>query len=341
MNKKLLYTTLFTTLSLLFCNTQSIAQCNDTLIKKAIYESGSDAVFLKEYKVKFKKGKANRPAKVAKYSAFLKDSTTYRFNVVNAKEFDGKVILQLFRKGKLTGSTYNFKTLSYNNSFDFYCDKTDTYQVYMSFIEGEAGCAAGILSMIVNDSTVFKESNISEVLYLGIENPIFIAYTEEAGCSVQVISSQGIISGQNGKYTIIPDSVGTVKITAQTINSSNIIKEEISKTFKVAELPTPLISINGNTGGLILKSELINTKELSLIISNIPNAKPYKIIGFTISDKFSSISGKTSKSKYFTLMQIDFFRELKSGSKLFISNIKILRPDNKVIELKPIGYIIQ
>lgn len=319
----------------------SKGQCNDTLIKKAIFESGSDAIFLKEYKVKFKKGKANRPAKVAKYSAFLKDSTTYRFNVVNAREYDGKVILQLFRKGKLMGSTYNFESLSYNNSFDFYCDKTDTYQVYMSFIEGKAGCAAGILSMVVNDSTVFEESNIPEILYIGIDNPLFIAYTEEPGCSVHVTASQGTVSGQSGKYTINPDSVGTVKITAQTIDSLGTIKEEISKTFKVKELPYPLISINGNTGGLIHKSELINIKELSLIISNIPNAKPYKIIGFTISNTFSGINGKTSESKSFTFRQIDFIRKLESGSQLFITNIKILRPDNKVIELKPVGYIIQ
>ena len=34
----------------------SKAQCNDTLVKQAIMESGHDAFFLKEYKVKFKKG---------------------------------------------------------------------------------------------------------------------------------------------------------------------------------------------------------------------------------------------------------------------------------------------
>lgn len=341
MNRKILYTSLILFLCFIFNETQIKAQCNDTLIKTAIFESGPDALFLKEYKVKFKKGKANRPAKVAKYSAFLKDSTTYRFNVVNAREYDGKVILQLFRKGKLMGSTFNLETLNYNNSFDFYCDKTDTYQVYMSFIEGKAGCAAGILSMVVNDSTVFEENYTSEILYSGIDNPIFIAYTEEPGCSVYVSSGQGIISGQSGKYSIKPDTVGTVKITAQTIDSVGIIKEEISKIFKVAKLPDPLISINGNTGGIILKSELINAKELTIIMTKIPNNGQYTISGFTISENLSGINGKTSANQSFTLQQLDLIKELKSGSQLYITNIKIKRPDNKTIKLKPVGYIIQ
>ena len=125
-------------LIMIFLNLSGIhisdAQCNDILVKQTIMESGHDAIFLKEYKVKFKKGKANSPVRVAKYSAFLKDSTTYRFNVLNAKEYDGQVILQLYNRGKLLGSTYDFTSLKYNKSFDFTCKKTDSYQVLMSFI---------------------------------------------------------------------------------------------------------------------------------------------------------------------------------------------------------------
>jgi len=316
------------------------AQCNDTLVKQAIMESGHDAVFLKEYKVKFKKGKANRPVRVAKYSAFLKDSTTYRFNVVNAKEYDGQLILQLYRKGKLLGSTYDFEELKYNKSFDFECKQTDTYQILMSFIEGKAGCAAAVLSMIVNDSTNINEIQFPEKLYVGIENPLYIAYTDEPGCSVQVSANQGTIEGQNGKYTIIPDTVGTIKITAKTIDSKGNVKDEISKSFSVEKLPLPYVSINGNTGGLIYKYDLLNSKKLNLQVEHIPDTEEYKIISFTISDKLFGVSGKTANSCDFTFQQKEFIENLKEGDQFYIKNIKIKHSGNKFFELRPLGFII-
>ncbi len=316
-------------------------QCNDTLVKQAIMESGNEAIFLKEYKVKFKKGKANRPARVAKYSAFMKDSTSYRFNVVNAKEFDGKVILQLFKKGKLLGSTYDFKTSKYNKSFDFECNKTGTYQVLMSFIEGKAGCATGILSLVVNDSTVINDNQFPDALYVGINNPLYIAYTNEPGCSVHVFANQGTIKGQNGKYEIRPEKIGKLTVTAQTIDSIGNVKDEITKDFEVEDLPIPFVSINGNTGGLIFKSDLININKLDFHLSHIPSTYKYEIISFSVSDKLFGISGKISNGETFNYQQLDFIKKLKSGDQLFITNIQVKRTDNEIIKLKPLGFIVQ
>jgi len=341
MNKKKTYKILFITFSFLFLSYGLKSQCNDTIVDLAILQSGSDAIFIKEFKVKFKKGKTNRPAKVAKYSVYLKDSTNYRFNVVNAKEYDGNVILQLFRNGKIMGSTYDFTNMKYNNSFDFECTHTDRYQIYMSFIEGKAGCAVGILSMIVNDSTVFDESNITEFLYYGIENQIIIAYTEEPSCSLIVSTNQGTVSGNNGKYLFKPDTVGSAIITAQTVDSNGEVKEEISKTFHVKELPEPSVSINGNSGGIISKEELMNVEELSMLIRDIPNTKPYEITEFSLSKKLTSHDENSSDKEKFSIRQKELIKELESGDQLFITNIKILRPDDVIIQLKPIGYIIQ
>ncbi len=318
----------------------SEAQCNDTLVKQAILESGHDAFFLKEYKVKFKKGKVNRPVRVAKYSAFLKDSTTYRFNVLNAKEFDGQVILQLYNRGKLLGSTYDFTSLIYNKSFDFTCNKTDSYQVLMSFIEGKAGCAVGVLSMVVNDSTIIQETEFPEALYVGEENPLYIAYTDEPGCSIHVFADQGTIEGQAGKYTIIPDTTGSLKITAQTIDKSGNIKEEISKSFEVIKLPAPYVSINGNTGGLISIFDLQRIKTLRLHVSHSHNPNQYKVINFTVSNKLLGINGKTNEGNTLNYSQVKFIEDLKEGDHLFITDIKVENPKGETINIKPVGFII-
>lgn len=316
------------------------AQCNETLVKQAIQESGNEAIFLKEFKVKFKKGKANRPARVAKYSTFLKDSTTYRFNVVNAKEFDGKVILQLFRKGKLLGSTFDFTTSTYSKSFDYECNKTGTYQILMSFIEGKAGCATGIMSLVVNDSTVINDNQFPDALYVGISNPLYIAYTNEPGCSVKVFSSQGTITGKDGKYELSLNKKGKVTVTAQTIDSLGNVKDEIKKDFEVKELPLPYASINGNTGGLILKSDLQNLSELILHTNHIPSSEGYEIINFTVSNKLFGISGKISDGKKFSYSQLSFIQKLKEGDQFFITNIQVKNSKNEIIKISPLGFIV-
>lgn len=316
------------------------SQCNETLVKQAIQESGNEAIFLKEYKVKFKKGKANRPARVAKYSAFLKDSTTYRFNVVNAKEFDGKVILQLFRKGEIYGSTYDFEKREYNKSFDYKCNKTGTYQVLMSFIEGKAGCATGIMSLVVNDSTVINDNQFPDALYVGINNPLYIAYTDDPGCTVKVSSSQGSICGKDGKYELFLKEKGKVTVIAQTIDSLGNVKDEIKKDFDVKDLPLPYASINGNTGGLISKFSLESLSKLDLHINHIPTNDKYKIINFTVSDKLFGISGKTSNGEKFSYTQLSFIKNLKEGDQFFITNIQVKNSNNEIIKVKPLGFIV-
>ena len=328
--------------SLIIISLQSInAQCNETLVKQAIQESGNEAIFLKEFKVKFKKGKANRPARVAKYSAFLKDSTTYRFNVVNAKEYDGKVILQLFRKGKIYGSTYGFKTREYHTSFDYKCEKTGNYQVLMSFIEGKAGCATGIMSLVVNDSTVINDNQFPDALYVGISNPLYIAYTNEPGCSVKISASQGSITGKEGKYELLLNQKGKVIVTAQTIDSIGNVKDEIKKEFEVKKLPLPYASISGNTGGLISKINLRSLSKLDLHTNHIPLSDGYDIINFTVSDKLFSISGKTSNGENFSYSQLSFIQKLKAGDQFFITNIQVKSGNNEIVKLKPLGFIVQ
>ncbi len=333
---------LFLAMSILL-NTNKIAnsQCNDTLVKQAIFESGNEAIFLKEYKVKFKKGKTNRPARVAKYSAFLKDSTSYRFNVVNAKEFEGKVILQLYRKGKIYGSTYDFQNKKYNDSFDYECKKTGTYQVLMSFIEGKAGCAVGIMSLIVNDSTKINDNQFPDILYVGIKNPLYIAYTNEPGCSVFVKSSQGTIKGQNGKYELFVKKKGKITVTAQTIDSLGNIKDEINKDFEVQELPLPYASLNGNTGGLIKKLDLQNITKLDLHTNHIPLLSVYEIVNFSVSEKLFGLSGKTSNGENFSYSQISFLKKLKVGDQFFITNIQVQNAGKEILKIKPLGFIVQ
>jgi hypothetical protein len=319
----------------------SYAQCNDTLVKTALYNSGGDALFIRDFKIKFTKGKTGHPAKVAKYSVYLNDSTTYRFNVVNAKEYDGKAVLQLYSDEKLYGSTYDFDSLKYKDAFDFKCPISDYYMVYMSFLEGETGCAAAVLSMVVNDNTYIREKEEPEFLYENIENPLYIAYTEEPNCYLRVMTSNGKITGYNGKYTVIPDTTGMLIITAQTVDGEGTVIEEFLQEFKVIQTPDPVIAVNGNRGGMIDLTDLIASKKITLIAFDFPESEKYKIINFDICENLSNFNCKNSENEFFSYRQIEFLEKLKPGSRIQISNVKILKPDGNIITLKPLEFILK
>lgn len=316
------------------------AQCDESLKEKAITESGDSALFLKSFKAKLKKGKLNRPERVAKYLVNLKNNITYRFNVLNDSKSEGKVILQLFKKDEFQNSTYNFENNTDDKLFDFYCTESGTYEILMSFSDGKAGCAVGIMSMILNDSTEIDEEYISELLYLGVKNPLYISYDEKPGHKFHVNSSQGTVKGYDGNFSIELEETGYVIINAQVTDSLGNITEKISQAFKVINIPIPQVGINGKSGGIINKNELLYSKGPELNISTISSYK-YEIISFCVAKGLSDIIEINSTNNEFSLKQKNFFNNLKSGSEFYLTNIKVKFPDGKIIKINPQKFIIQ
>lgn len=316
------------------------AQCDKGLIEKAITQSGDSALFLKSFKAKLRKGKLKRPERVAKYLIRLKSNTTYRFNVLNDKKYEGKVILQLFKKDKFQNSTYDFENQVDKQSFDFYCYESGNYEIIMSFLEGKPGCAVGIMSMMINDSSKIDEKYIKQILYLGIKNPLYISYDEEQGANIHVSTSQGYITGKNNNYLIELQDTGFVIVNVKVTDSLGNITEKISQAFKVKKIPVPIIGIKGIYGGYILKDQLLNSKGPELDISQLMSNK-YEILSFYISKDLSNIREIPSVYDKFSEKQISFLRELKQGSVFYLTKIKVIFPDGNIHELNSQKFIIR
>lgn len=130
-----------------FISNNSFSQCNDQLVNVCALDNNG-ATYIKDFKVKLKKAKKKEAAPVAKYQVALSKNTTYRVNSCNATEFAGEAIVQLFDAEQMLGSTYNMATGKNYKGFDFYCKKSGVYNIYISFKDGEEGCAVGILSFV-------------------------------------------------------------------------------------------------------------------------------------------------------------------------------------------------
>lgn len=120
-------------------NVEMVAQCA---------AAAGDVTYLKDFVVKLDAGTPGGKPPSAKFSMVLSKNTQYRFSICTAPNSDGEAILQLFDMNVLQGSTYISATGKDFPFFDLKCQKTGVYHIFISFKEGKAGEAVGIMSFV-------------------------------------------------------------------------------------------------------------------------------------------------------------------------------------------------
>ena len=134
-------------ISFIFLSSEVFAQDNVELVAQCAASSG-DVTYLKDFIVKLDAGVPGGNPPSAKFSMVLSKNTQYRFSICTAPDSDGEAILQLFDMNVLQGSTYISATGKEFPFFDFKCQKTGVYHIFISFKEGKPGEAVGILSFV-------------------------------------------------------------------------------------------------------------------------------------------------------------------------------------------------
>lgn len=129
-------------------NNNIFAQCNSELLTKCVSCNIKNTIYLKDFKIRLKKAKKNQNPPMAKFIVVLNNNTRYRFNICNAKDFEGKGVIQLYDDTRLQGSSYDPATGKSYNGFDFVCNKTGVYSIVFHFKAGKEGCAVGLLSYV-------------------------------------------------------------------------------------------------------------------------------------------------------------------------------------------------
>lgn len=124
------------------------SQIPGTFIEDCATHAGEDATYLKDFPVALGEVQPNKRPPVARYPLVLSKNNIYRFSVCNVPGSEGKAIIQLYESNKLIYSSYVKDTGEEFNPFNFFCNKTGIYHVFISFLDGKAGKAVGILSYV-------------------------------------------------------------------------------------------------------------------------------------------------------------------------------------------------
>jgi len=141
--KKIIF--LFTTLLFHFyLNAQDVSQ----QVAQCAASAGEDVTYLKEFVVKLDASTPGGAPNQARFALLLSKNTKYRFTICTSPNSEGEAILQLYDMNTLLGTTYIESTGKHFQSFDFNCQKTGIYHVFIFFKDGKAGEAVGILSFV-------------------------------------------------------------------------------------------------------------------------------------------------------------------------------------------------
>lgn len=110
--------------------------------------AGDEVVYLKDFPVKLEAATPGGKPPDAKFTMILNKGNAYRFTVCTAPESEGEAILDIYELNKKLASTYKEETGQDFHSFDFNCQKTGVYHIFISFKDGKSGEAVGIMSFV-------------------------------------------------------------------------------------------------------------------------------------------------------------------------------------------------
>ncbi|MDR2847999.1 MAG: hypothetical protein LBV39_02735 [Bacteroidales bacterium] len=111
-------------------------------------KAAGDVKFLYDYPAHLAAAAAGEKAPMFRQAIALRKGNRYRFTICTDEESEGEGVLQVFDENKPIGSSFNPETGAQYQSFDFDCQKTAFYIMFISFRDGKEGSAVGILSHV-------------------------------------------------------------------------------------------------------------------------------------------------------------------------------------------------
>jgi hypothetical protein len=121
-------------------NSQDVQSCSQN--------AGKDAIYLKDFVVKLESAKPSQKPPVFRTTLALRKGVIYRLNVCNNLGSEGQAVLRLYDETVLLISTFNPETGKEYKAINYECKKSGAYSIVISFRDGKAGEAVGILSYV-------------------------------------------------------------------------------------------------------------------------------------------------------------------------------------------------
>ena len=147
--KKLFKHILILALPCIFLNQFTVVSQNiQESVQKCAMNAGPDATYLKDFVVKLDGIRPDERPPVFRATLVLRKNVSYRFSLCNLDTSEGEAIIRLYDEANMLASTYYPETGKEYKSINFSCQKSGVYTIMISFKDGKAGEAIGIMSYV-------------------------------------------------------------------------------------------------------------------------------------------------------------------------------------------------
>jgi hypothetical protein len=179
------------------------------------------------------------------------------------------------------------------------------------------------------------------VLYKGIYNPLTISVESHSCKEIVVKTSNGVITGSNGKYNFMPkDSAGKSSETYLYvgIKSGSTVKWIDTLKFRVKRIPDPVPMIANISGGYISKAVLIAAACIIPTLQNFDFDLSFVITSYTMTMNVKGdLIEKNAVGNKLTADMFAMINAAATGTKIYFENIKAICPDGTPRSLSSIN----
>jgi len=121
-------------------------QDTEQLVQDCASKAGEGTIYLKDFVVSLPEAKPNEKPPMYRQAILLRGDNIYRFNICNQQ---GEAVIRVFDTNRMLISSFDQQSGKSYNPINFACTKTGQYSIVITFKDGKAGEAIGIMSHVV------------------------------------------------------------------------------------------------------------------------------------------------------------------------------------------------
>jgi len=248
-------------------------------------------------------------------------------------KMDGGVELKVENgKGIYTGNTSSAGPKTFGGVIELKQPKTGKILTFPFKSEYTVGQA----SLVVSPTKM-------NVFYIGVDNPVDVSVPGVPPGKVSPFITGGgsIVRSGNG-YVVRVKSTGKVNVGA-TAELDGQKKNMGSKEFRVKKVPDPIAKVGGERGGSVSKNWLAAQTGVAAVMENFDFDLRFNVVGFNVSAVLKGGYAEDARSTgaTFTGQQQSLIRQIQSGRKVYIEDIKAKGPDGTVRDLGTLTFKVK
>ncbi len=180
------------------------------------------------------------------------------------------------------------------------------------------------------------------VFYYPVENPVEISVPGYPSDKIVATVNNGTIRGSGGNYVVSPIREGEAQINV-SVRIDGTARSMGVKKFRVRPVPDPYPTIAGKRSGSIRKSEVLGEAGPK---AEMPDwfefDLEFTVVDFTLAGTVGdNYVERRANGKYFTTEMRDIVNNMRSGSALFIKEVKAVGPAGKQRDIGTIAVKLQ